>query len=312
LYSILRLYQARLQESEGVLRQALLLAERHELTAVELRARFNLANCAIAQDRFGDALAELDTTLALASERGDRGWERLLMQQSLYPLAVLGRWQQAEPLVRQLTSGQADVAAMWAALPGVEIAAARGDQDLLARCRQLAIGEHDAADIQMRTGAAVLLAHDQLERGSPDQALAHARPILDEPAVDIDSLEPAYAVCVRAAIALDDPDAIEQLAAYADALPPVRATPLLRAGRARLHAARAHQTGDSAAAERHHAEAIALYRQVGARPLLAQALLEHLYRTGDAAALAEAREIYTELGATARLAQLPHPSTVAS
>jgi class 3 adenylate cyclase/tetratricopeptide (TPR) repeat protein len=309
-YAILRFFQDRAQESDGLLRLALGLAERHELTAVALRARYNLANTAITQDRFADALAEVDTALAIAVERGDREWELMLQQQSLYPLTALGRWDQAEPLARQLTSGQADLVAIWAAAAGVEIAVARGAHDLLDRCRQLATADHDTTHIHMRTSAAVVLADDALAELQPERALELARPVLDEPVLDMDTLEPAYAVCVQAAIALADPSAIDQLAAYVDALPPVRATSLLRAGRARLRAARAQLAGDGAAAERHHAEAVELYREVGARPLLAQALLEHHDRAGDPAALAEASEIYTELGATARLAQLEDPSGV--
>ncbi|HWF25835.1 MAG TPA: hypothetical protein VG275_10330 [Solirubrobacteraceae bacterium] len=311
-YGILRFFQDRVEESAGMMRLALGLAERHELTAVALRARYNLANTAITQDRFADALAEVDAALAIAVERGDREWELMLQQQSLYPLTTLGRWDQAEPLARQLTSARTDVVAIWAAGTGVEIAAARGAHDLLDRCRQLATADHDTTHIHMRASAAVVLADHALAELQPDRALEHARPVLDEPAVDIDTLEPAYAVCVQAAIAIAEPSAIDQLAAHVDALPPVRATPLLRAGRARLRAARAQLAGDSAAAERHGGEAVDLYQQVGARPLLAQALIEHYDRTGDLAALTEAREIYIQLGATARLAQLEDPSGVAA
>ena len=57
-----------------------------------------------------------------------------------------------------------------------------------------------------------------------------------------------------------------------------------------------------AAAERHETEALELLRAIGARPLLAQALLERSRRRADPDALAEARAIYAELGATRRLA----------
>ena len=94
------------------------------------------------------------------------------------------------------------------------------------------------------------------------------------------------------------------------ALAPARATPQLRAGRARLAAERAHRRGDAAAAERHETEAIELLRALGARPLLAQALTERARRRADADARAEARRIYTELGATRRLANIGKPGGV--
>ncbi len=311
-YATHRFYQDRVQEGEALLRQALLLAERYDLTAVALRARYNVSDCALMQDRFADALAQLDTALPIARERGDREWERMLQQQSLWPLSVLGRWEEAEPVARQLTSGQADFVTIWAAAVAVEIAAARGEQDLLARCRQLATADYDTTDIQMRPGAAVVLARDQLEHGSPNRALQHARPILDQPAVDTDTVEMAYAVCVQAALALADPATIDQLQTWVATLAPVRATPLLRAGRHRLAAEYARLRGEQPAAKSYQHDAIELYREIGARPLLAQTLIEHHNRYGNPAAVAEAREIYTQLGATVRLAEIEDPTAVAS
>ena len=87
-----------------------------------------------------------------------------------------------------------------------------------------------------------------------------------------------------------------------------RATPLLRAGRARLAAEQAHRRGDAAEADDREQEAIALLRSVGARPLLARALLERARRRDAPAALAEARAIYAELGASRWLARVEEPS----
>ncbi|MGB9185039.1 MAG: hypothetical protein WCB67_13340, partial [Solirubrobacteraceae bacterium] len=66
----------------------------------------------------------------------------------------------------------------------------------------------------------------------------------------------------------------------------------------------AHRRGDAPGAERAEAEAIALLRSVGARPLLGRALEERAGRREDPEALDEARAIYTELGATRWLARL--------
>jgi hypothetical protein len=95
-------------------------------------------------------------------------------------------------------------------------------------------------------------------------------------------------------------------------LPRARATPQMRAGRARVAAEQAHRRGDGTAADDFEREAIALLRSIGARPLLARALLERTRRRTDDAALAEARAIYSELGADRWLARIDEASGLAA
>jgi hypothetical protein len=105
-------------------------------------------------------------------------------------------------------------------------------------------------------------------------------------------------------MALDDRTAISELIGFVSGLAPARATPLLRAGCARLQAHQAHMRLDSDAARRYEQEAIVLLRGLGTRPLLAHALAERAARTGDRDSLREAKEIYSELGAVRWLARL--------
>lgn len=95
-------------------------------------------------------------------------------------------------------------------------------------------------------------------------------------------------------------------------MPPVRSTPLLRAGRARLAAAQAYRRGDEESASTHQEQAISLLRSVGARPLLASALLERAARHDDQDAAAEARVIVHELRATRWLDRLDAAATEAA
>ena len=95
-----------------------------------------------------------------------------------------------------------------------------------------------------------------------------------------------------------------QTTTLVEELPPARALPLMRAGAARLDAERAHRAGDFTAAAAHEQDAIDLLRGVGARPLLARALLKRARRRDDAGALHEARAIATELGARRWLAEV--------
>lgn len=79
------------------------------------------------------------------------------------------------------------------------------------------------------------------------------------------------------------------------------ATPLLRAGRARLAAVRSHRAGERVEATAQTPEAIALLRSVDAKPLLAQTLLEQAGRGEGADAVEEARQICGQLRAPRRL-----------
>ena len=108
----------------------------------------------------------------------------------------------------------------------------------------------------------------------------------------------------EAALDLGDEAAMADLAAWVEALPPVRAEAILRAGRARLRAELAHRSGQGAEAERLEREAVDLLREAGARPMLVSAFLDQARRRADPEALAQAREIALELGASHWLARI--------
>ena len=181
------------------------------------------------------------------------------------------------------------------------IAAARGDEEMLQRCRSLAVKLGEATYVDQRVSAALILARDAIERGGYSDALRLTDGVLLERSMG-GAAEEAYALRSEAAITLADQDAIAKLVTFVEALPRARATPLLRAGHERLAAVQAHRSGDVQAAEAHALNAIALLRSVGARPLLAHVLIEHGHRQNDTAALAEAHTIYNELGASRWLA----------
>jgi tetratricopeptide (TPR) repeat protein len=306
------IYGGRRQEGTGVLRQALALAEEHDLPAVALRARANLVQLLIERDHFAEAVEEVDRALVIARERGDRLWERQVLAQRLPSLFFLGRWDEAMDLGRPLIDGQADLDAMGAAALLVSVAAARGDEEAVERCLALAAQRKESTYTDLRVAAANVLARDALERRAPKEALEYSRTVLRSEGIGNEATEEAYEMGIEAANTLGEEAAIIELEAFVAELPPARATPLLRAGRARLRAELAHRASDEAAAERREHEAISLLRSVGARPQLAQALLERSRRHDDAEALAEARAIYEDLGATRWLARIDEPSGIAA
>jgi hypothetical protein len=159
--------------------------------------------------------------------------------------------------------------------------------------------------------AANVLGRDALERGAPRETLKHGRTVLRAEGIGNEATEEAYALSIEAANLLGEEAAMAELAAFVAELPPARATPLLRAGRARLQAELIARSGDQRAARRFEDEAIELLRSVGARPLLAQVLLERAGRFDDSEALSEARAIYEELGAVRWLERIQGTSEVA-
>ena len=295
----------RCQEGGAVLGLAASLGDTHGLTEVAFRARYNLAAVALESGRPADAVREVDDALVQARERGDRGWERMLLSQSIAPLVVLGRWDQAEPIAAALLTNTDDpLSAVYAAAFLIRIAVARDDRQTWRDCRAVAEANRDTSHTDLASAVAVTLARDALESEAPQRALTLARPVLDALSTATESVEEAYAICIAAALTSADVSAIDELESYGGGVPPVRATPLLRAGRARLGAEQAHRRGDEASAATLQDQAIGLLRSVGARPLLATALLERSARDGDLEAAEEAQAILHELRAARWLEQL--------
>ena len=294
----------RYEEGDGVLRHALRLAEEHDLSQAALRARFNLVAISIEGARLSEAVERLSAGLQLARERGDRHWERALIAQQIYSLVTLGRWEEATAAGSPLLDGAIDVDSLSTAAYMVVLATARGDEPLLARCVETAQEPHDSPSVDLRTCARLVSARVALDRGDHVKVQSVVNELLTYAPLAAEFVEEACELSVQAAIAAGDEAAMADRQAYLVAVRPARNSPLLRAAAARLRAELAHRRGDEGPAARAAVEAELLVRQVGARPRLAQALVERARRTGDSDALAEARAIYSQLGATQWLARV--------
>ena len=306
------IFMQRGQEGAGVLRHALTLGEEYDFPAIVMRARYNLAAIALERDRFDEAIEEVQRGLVLARERGDRSHERRLLGQMVVPMYVLGRWDEAFSTGRGLIAEAVDADAVFAASVVGTIAATRGDEATVEQCLVIARDVRDSPYGDQRMSAELVLARDALERGAPAEALELTMGTTQRPGVAREMREEAYALSAEAALALGDETMLAELIKTVDELPPAGATPLLRAGRARLAAEQAHRRGDETAARRCEDEAIALLRPVGAKPLLARTLLERANRREDPQALAQACEIYRELGAVRWIERLQEGREVAA
>ncbi|HEX8959761.1 MAG TPA: hypothetical protein VF770_08055, partial [Solirubrobacterales bacterium] len=304
------IYAGRRQEGTAVLGHARRLASEHDLPFLALRASYNLAANLIEENAFEAAVTEVEQALVLARERGDRSWDERMRQQSLTPLVILGRWDEALGAAVPLLTSHEDNNLIGSTMALAEIAEARDDEVLLAQCRAAAEAHLDSRHTDLRCAAAVTVARDELRRGVPDAALALVRPVLDEQAYAGEIRALAYAVAAESALAMGDEALIVELEAWCRGLPPVRRPALLVAGRERLLAELAHRRGHTEAAIAHEQSAIDRLRTVGARPLLALALTDRWRRRQDAEAQAEAEEIMAELGAARWLAALRGGDTV--
>jgi tetratricopeptide (TPR) repeat protein len=288
------------------------LADEHDLPAVALRARLNLAQLSIERDRFDDAIEQVEEGLAIARDRGDRLWERQLLGQLMPPFFILGRWDEAMEIGSPLLSGHADTDAMATAQALTSIASARGDEATVERCLAIAAQRKESTYVDLRAAATLVLGKQALERGASGEALSLARAVLEGQTAASETIEEAFALSILAALPVCDDVVLAELEAFVAGLPPARATPLLRAGRARLQAELAHRADDARAAHRFEDDAIGLLRSVGARPLLAQALLERGRRGQASEAVTEARAIYEDLGAARWIERIGEVSEVAA
>jgi hypothetical protein len=224
----------------------------------------------------------------------------------------MGRWQEALTAGATLFAGPHDLDALTAAVFLAQVAAARGDDETLERYRSFAAEPRDSTHVDQRVAASLVLAREAIERGAMDEARDLAQSVLDEPVMGHEFRSEGYALGIEAALATGDEAAMTGLERFVADLPRARATPQMRAGRARIAAEQAHRRGDGKAADDFEREAIALLRSIGARPLLARALLERTRRRRDDEALAEARAIYAELGAQRWLARVDEASGLAA
>ena len=302
--SVYLMVLGRYEEAVAVARRSRELAEEQDVTGVVLRATFTIAACLIARDRELEALPDVRRGLEIARERGDRTWERMLISEIVQCETFLGDWGAVMAVLPGLITNERDAATCFVLADAVQIAAARGDDALLERCVELASKNRERSDVEFRASAHVALARAALERHDLAEVEELAGPLVSHMEVSLEIVTTVIVTAVEAALFRTDEQAIVKLVTALDAMEPLYLTPVRRAQRARLAAELAHRQGDFASARTYEAEATRLLRSVGAKPLLAAALVDQVRRRGDAEALTEARAILESLGATRSLERL--------
>jgi len=93
--ALVLLANGRQEEALGLLKHSLAVALENDLSTAALRAYVNLGELLFRRDRYEDSLTRYEEGLALARRVGNRVWEVALLSEMIFPLFVLGRWDEA-------------------------------------------------------------------------------------------------------------------------------------------------------------------------------------------------------------------------
>ena len=311
------------EESLGLLRHALAIALEHDLTAPALRSYFNLSFFAIMRERWDDGLGYLESGLALARARGDRGAEWRNLANMTDCLQYLGDWDGALARAADLLDSVTPQVSLNILNPSTRIHTSRGNA---AEARTLVDsypGWEESADRQLRGNYLLAQAVVLRAEGRFHEALAAAEQALAlQREVNVLGFAEALVEAVESALALDELEKAEEILSGLDDLAPSALNQTLQAQRARLAARLAARRGDYERTERDFKRAGADFRELRTPFWLAVTLLEYgEWLAGQARAeeaeplLSEAREIFERLEArpwVERLDQQAAESAVAA
>jgi class 3 adenylate cyclase/tetratricopeptide (TPR) repeat protein len=296
---------SRREEAFAMTSHARMLAEQHDVPAVALRAIFTQIAVLIGLDQQLEALPDVERGLQIARERGDRTWERMMLSELIQCHAFLGHWSEPDmKSIPELLVNAQDAVTIFLIGDAALAAVGQGDEQLLERCLGLASDTRDSPNPEFAAVSRITFAREALELDRLDEVLGLLQPVVSASEISGELRSAGYALATTAALRGASEAAISQLLDSLEGLEPVDITPVRLAQRARLFAEQAHLRGDRETMAAQERKAVELLRSAGARPLLADALLDSVRREGDKEALAEARRIYEELGAAAWLARL--------
>jgi class 3 adenylate cyclase/tetratricopeptide (TPR) repeat protein len=283
-------------ESFALLKHALEVSLEHDLFDQASRCYFLLSDRSFRHDRYREALAYLDNSLALARRVGDRPYEWGVLAERCYPLLMLGEWDEVIATREGFTQEQIDAGGVVLSMlqAGIEVYAHRGELDearmLLSQFARL----ERSTDLQDRAAHLGAVAALRRMEGRLEEALAAGLatlelvPTLGERQQDV---KHAIVDALEAALGLGDDAHADQLFAFVDAIPPAKRSTYLGAHVQRIRARLAQDEGGFDAAG-------SRFRELGSPFPLAVTLLDRAEALGDEEARAEAVEIFERLRAT--------------
>ena len=292
-----------LHEADALLGQALRVALEHDVVGEASVCYFWLSDRCFHRDEYGKALGYLDEALALTRKLGDRPGEWAVLAERTHPLAMLGRWDEAQATSDELTQEQLESGALMLSLlqSAVEIHIQRGELDEARRVLSLFSRLEESSDVQERSaylGSRAALSraegrlHDALGDGEATIEVGRTLGISSQ------SGKQGLVEALEAAFALGETAKVEELLESIETIPAGTRPPYLDAQAKRFRARLADDgAGYGAAAEQ--------FRGLSLPFWLAVTLLEHgewLAGEGQpskaAPLLAQAREIFERLAAS--------------
>jgi predicted ATPase/class 3 adenylate cyclase len=284
------------QEALALQKHALQIALDRDLVDDAGTSYFILSDFCLRRDDYADALGYLDESLALARKLGARPQEWAVLAERTYPLAMLGRWDEAQAASEEFTPEQIDSGGVVLSLlqSAVEIHIQRGELDDARRLFSMFSRLEESTDVQERSCYLGSRAALRRAEGRPQEALADGEATIEAGrtlGIPAQAVKQGVVAAVEAALALGESAKIEELLQLVESVPPGTRPPYLDAQAKRF---RARLAGDPAG----YAAAEAGFRQLSLPFWLAVTLLEHAELTGDEESLAEAREIFEDLKAT--------------
>jgi len=305
-------------ESFALMSEALRIALDHDLVGDALRAYNNLFVILESSDRSEEAWPLVDEALALARRRGDRHWEISFLGAKADELRLAGRWDEYLALVEELLAGVDPVETGRRGdllLTAARTLIDRGDPEEARRYLALIRDTLDTTDIQVER---MLLAKEQYlaqADGRPNDALRPLRRLVESSVELMNAGALAEALLDAATLAMEvgDPGRALVIAEPVDALPEGSHSRMIDSQLFRLRANGAAARGDDGAAGDAFALALANARNLAQAYFLAPVLVDYgrwLVRKGQAEEaaplLAEARDLFQEMGATAWLERVAH------
>ena len=283
------------EEAGAILRRALEIALDNDLADDAGTCYFLLSDGCFRRDEYADALGYLDESLAFARKRGDRPSEWSVLAERTYPLAMLGRWDEAVAASEEFTPEQIESGGLMLSVlqSAVEIHIQRGELDDARRVLSMFTRLEESTDVQDRScylgsRAALLRAERRFHEAVADgEAAIETRHTLS---IRAQAVKQGIVEAVEAAFSLGDLGKVEEVLQLVEAVPLGTRTPYLDAQARRF---RARLGGDPAG----YAAAAERFRELSLPFWLAVTLLEHGELTGDESSLAEAHEIFERLGA---------------
>jgi class 3 adenylate cyclase/tetratricopeptide (TPR) repeat protein len=298
-------WRGRLETAFALTSHALKLALENDLPTPALRAYNNLADTLTCRDRYAEGLAYHESGLALARRVGNRQWEWQLLAEMTYPLAFIGRWDDALASMADVPNPVVGALALPPLMP-VDVQVARG---CLAEAREfisLLPSPEGVSDVQLRT--MLLAMHATLLRAEGRNAEASA---VAEQALEgrhtvgwtHQAVKNAFVEAAESAFALGTDDATNLLRLL-ETLRPGQITPYVRAQSLRFRARLAALDEVGGDVEPGFKQAEGMFREFGIPFWLAVTQLEHAEwlatqgRADDASPLAEeARQTFERLEA---------------